>query len=161
LTVLHASSETIEDGTVVAQRILFRSRSTAGLAGQKEDRNGEKIVSNDIYWLCIFAVHPDQFDAFKAVVRPLAEMTRKEEGALAYEYYVSDDCSRIHIIEHYRDSEAVILHVQNTFAAFEERFTTLASVSSFVVYGSPNAAAREILDGFGAVYLTKFDGFTK
>jgi hypothetical protein len=67
----------------------------------------------------------------------------------------------LHIIEHYRDSEAVIHHVQNTFAVFEERFTALASVSSFVVYGNPNAAAREILNGFGAVYLTKFDGFTK
>ena len=118
-------------------------------------------MSKDIYWLCIFTVHPDQFDAFKAVVSPLVEMTRKEEGALAYEYNVSEDRSRVHIIEHYRDYEAVIHHVQNTFAVFEERFTALASVSSFVVYGNPNAAAREILDGFGAVYLTKFDGFTK
>jgi quinol monooxygenase YgiN len=123
--------------------------------------NRETILSKDIYWLCIFTVQPDQFDAFKAVVRPLVEMTRKEEGALAYEYNVSDDHSRIHIIEHYRDSEAVINHVQNTFSIFEERFTTLASVSSFVVYGNPNGAARKILDGFGAVYLAKFDGFTK
>jgi hypothetical protein len=58
-------------------------------------------VSKDIYWLCIFTVHPGQFEAFKAVVRPLVEMTRKEEGALAYEYNVSEDHSRIHIIEHY------------------------------------------------------------
>jgi quinol monooxygenase YgiN len=118
-------------------------------------------VSKDIYWLCIFTVHPGQFEAFKAVVRPLVEMTRKEEGALAYEYNVSEDHSRIHIIEHYRDSEAVIHHVQNTFSIFAERFTALATVSSFVVYGKPNAAARKILDGFGAVYLAKFDGFTK
>jgi quinol monooxygenase YgiN len=121
----------------------------------------EKNVSKDIYWVCIFKVSAHQFDDFKAVVRPLVEATRKEEGALAYEYHVSNDRSEIHIIEHYRDSDAVIHHVQQTFSKFAERFTALATVSSFVVYGDPNGAAKAILDGFGAVYLAKFDGFTK
>jgi quinol monooxygenase YgiN len=124
-----------------------------------EDR--EEHVSKDIYWLCVFRVAPRQLDDFKAVVRPLVEATRKEDGALAYEYNVSDDHSEIHIIEHYRDSDAVIHHVEKTFSIFAERFTSLATVSSFVVYGDPSTAARKILDGFGAVYLTKFDGFTK
>jgi hypothetical protein len=34
-------------------------------------------------------------------------------------------------------------------------------VRSFVVYGEPEDEARTILDGFGAVYVDRFDGFTK
>ena len=118
-------------------------------------------MRQDIYWVGVFNVKPEQFDEFKQVVAPLVAATRQEPGALAYEYYVSDDRTTIHILEYYRDSEAVVSHVQHTFAQFAERFTALASVASFVVYGTPKPEARKILDGFGAVYMTPFDGFTR
>jgi quinol monooxygenase YgiN len=118
-------------------------------------------MREDIYWVCVFKVKPSDFAAFKQVVSPLVAATKQEPGALAYEYNVSDDQSTIHIKEHYRDSSAVVAHVQQTFAKFADAFTKLATVSSFVVYGTPQADARKILDGFGAVYMTHFDGFTR
>ncbi|KAF0174035.1 MAG: hypothetical protein FD162_1270 [Rhodobacteraceae bacterium] len=118
-------------------------------------------MPKDIYWVCVFQIDPTDLDAFKAVVRPLVEMTRQEAGSLAYEYNVSPDKSSIHIIEHYQDSAAVVHHVRQTFSQFAEAFTALASVKSFVVYGNPDPEARKILDGFGAVYFNRFDGFTK
>jgi len=116
---------------------------------------------SDIYWLCTFRLRPGDYDAFKAVVRPLVEMTQKESGCLAYEYSISTDRTAVHIIERYRTSEDVVSHVTKTFSQFAERFGALATVMSFDVYGTPNAKAREILDGFGAKYFTRFDGFTK
>jgi quinol monooxygenase YgiN len=121
----------------------------------------EETMRDDIYWVCVFKLEPSRLDNFKKVVRPLVEMTRKEEGSMAYEYHVSADNTEIHIIEHYRSSAAVVYHVTKTFSQFAEPFTAIASVSSFIVYGTPDAAAKEILDGFGAVYLNNFDGFTK
>ena len=70
-------------------------------------------MRQDIYWVCVFKVKPEQFDQFKQVVAPLVAATRQEPGALAYEYYASDDRTTIHILEHYRDSEAVVSHVQH------------------------------------------------
>ena len=118
-------------------------------------------MREDIYWVCIFKLKPSDLEAFQAVVRPLVEETKREEGSLAYEYNVSGDHTEIHIIEHYRSSAAVVHHVTKTFSQFAEPFTALAAVSSFIVYGTPNEEARKILDGFGAVYLANFDGFTK
>jgi quinol monooxygenase YgiN len=118
-------------------------------------------MREDIYWACVFKVKSEQFDEFKQVVAPLVAATKQEPGALAYEYNVSDDRTTIHILEHYRDSDAVVSHVQHTFSKFAERFTALASVTSFIVYGVPGPEARKILDGFGAVYMTPFDGFTR
>jgi quinol monooxygenase YgiN len=80
---------------------------------------------------------------------------------MACEYNVSANNTEIHIIEHYRSSAAVVHHVTKTFSQFAKPFTALAAVSSFVVYGQPDEEARKILHGFGAVYLTRFDGVTK
>jgi quinol monooxygenase YgiN len=118
-------------------------------------------VATDIYWVCVFKIRPDDFEAFKAVVRPLVEMTRQERGSLAYEYCITKARDEVHIIEHYRDSAAVVHHVQNTFSKFAEKFSALAKVASFIVYGQPAPDAKTILDGFGAVYVDRFDGFTK
>jgi quinol monooxygenase YgiN len=118
-------------------------------------------MKQDVYWLCTFRIKPDDFDAFKAVVAPLVAETRKETGSMAYEYNVTADHTSIHILEHYRDSAAVVHHVTQTFSKFADAFTALASVESFVVYGTPEREARQLLDGFGAVYVTPFDGFTK
>lgn len=80
---------------------------------------------------------------------------------MAYEYNVTSDNSVIHILEHYRDSTAVVHHVSKTFSQFAADFTALAAVESFTVYGTPDPEAKVILDSFGAVYVTPFDGFTK
>jgi quinol monooxygenase YgiN len=118
-------------------------------------------MKKDIYWLCTFRLKPEDFPAFKAVVAPLVDETRKEDGSMAYEYNITADQTMVHIIEHYRDSAAVVHHVTKTFSRFAEPFTALASVESFVVYGTPEPEARAILDSFGAVYVIPFDGFTK
>jgi|ERR1700722_8099606 quinol monooxygenase YgiN len=118
-------------------------------------------MREDIYWVCIFDVKPEQFAAFEEVVAPLVAATRQEPGALAYEYSVSADHATVQIIERYHDSDAVVSHVQQTFAKFEERFSALATLKSFVLCGAPSAEARKIVDGFGAVYMTPFDGFTR
>ena len=118
-------------------------------------------MRDDIYWVCLFKISPDNYPAFQKVVAPLVQETRKEAGSMAYEYFVTADRSMIHIVEHYRNSEAVVHHVTKTFNKFAEAFTAIASVQSFTVYGSPETDAREILDSFGAVYAENFDGFTK
>lgn len=118
-------------------------------------------MKEDIYWVCVFAIDPATFADFKAVVAPLVAATRAEPGSMAYEYMVSPDHDMIHILEHYRDSAAVVAHVTGTFSRFAESFGALARVQSFVVYGMPDAGARAILDDFGALYMTPFDGFTK
>jgi len=67
----------------------------------------------------------------------------------------------VHIFEAYRDSEAVVHHVTKTFSQFADGFSECVDVDGFVVYGNPDAAATEILDGFGSVYFTPFEGFTR
>ena len=78
-----------------------------------------------------------------------------------YEYSVSSDENTVHIFERYRDDATLISHVEETFSPFAERFLSLVDMKSLVVYGKPTGKARDILDGFGAVYFTPFDGLTR
>ena len=118
-------------------------------------------MRDEIYWVVTCSVHPGKFEEFKGVVTPLVAATKAESGSLAYDYSVNDDETMVHIFEAYRDSEAVVNHVTKTFSQFADRFSACVDVDGFVVYGNPDVAATEILDGFGSVYMTPFEGFTR
>jgi quinol monooxygenase YgiN len=108
---------------------------------------------------CLFslAVKPADFAEFKALI---ATATRAEPGTLVYEYSVNEDNSTVHILERY-NVDAVVSHVDTTFAPFGQRFLELCTITSLVVYGTPDAEIRKRLDPFGAVYMTPFDGFSR
>jgi quinol monooxygenase YgiN len=143
----------------------YRLRISALLAERDKDAVGEEnkgcAMREDVYWVCVFKVRPEDFADFEAVVAPLVAATKKEPGALAYEYSVSDDRSTVHIIEHYRDSAAVVAHTTGTFVEFAEKFGALATPAGFTVYGDPSPEARAVLDSQNAIYMKPFDGFTR
>lgn len=111
---------------------------------------------------CLFtlALEPQHFPAFRALVSDIVSATRQEPGTLIYEYSVNADCTQAHILERYR-TDAVVGHVDVTFAPFAERFLSLAKITSLVVYGQPDASVRQRLDAFGAVYMDGFAGFCR
>jgi quinol monooxygenase YgiN len=112
------------------------------------------------YISCVFtlAVKPSEFPEFKALIAQIVAATKEEPGTLVYEYSVNEDNSTAHILERY-NADAVVSHIDTTFAPFGERFLELCSVTSLTVYGTPDAEIRKRLDPFGAVYMTPFDGF--
>ncbi|PWE41269.1 hypothetical protein C9I50_13895 [Pseudomonas prosekii] len=112
------------------------------------------------YISCLFslAVKPEDFPEFKALIVNIVAATRAESGTLVYEYSVNADNSVVHILERY-NADALISHVDTTFAPFGKRFLELCTVTSLVVYGTPDAEIRKRLDPFGAVYMAPFDGF--
>lgn len=112
------------------------------------------------YISCLFslAVKPEDFPEFKALIVNIVAATRTESGTLVYEYSVNADNSVVHILERY-NADALISHVDTTFAPFGKRFLELCTVTSLVVYGTPDAEIRKRLDPFGAVYMAPFDGF--
>ena len=117
-------------------------------------------MRDEIYWVVTATVEPDRYDDVVAVLTPLVEATRQEAGSNAYDYSISVDRTLLHIHESYRDSAAVVTHVQDTFSRFADDFGKVITIDGFVVYGWPDEAAKEILDGFGSVYMTPFVGYT-
>ena len=117
-------------------------------------------MRNEIYWIVTATIEPEQYDACVEMLTPLVAATREEPGSNAYDYSISSDHTVIHIYESYRDSAAVVTLVQDTFSKFAEDFGRFLTIDAFVVYGWPDEAAKEILDGFGSTYMTPFVGYT-
>ncbi|MDY7528701.1 MULTISPECIES: putative quinol monooxygenase [unclassified Cryobacterium] len=118
-------------------------------------------MREEIYWLVTCDVKPGKFQDFTEAIEPLVAATKAEEGSLIYGYSVNDDETLVHILEMYRDSAAVVSHVTTVFPQFAERFLDGVDITGFVVFGTPDAAAKEILDGFGSTYMRPFSGFTR
>lgn len=117
-------------------------------------------MKDEVIGVFTLSLNPENFPKFQTLVSQIVAATNAEPGTLMYQYSVSADHSVVHIIERYR-ADAVVTHIDNTFAPFAEPFLALVKVTGLTVYGSPDAETRKRLDSFGAVYMQSFDGFTR
>ena len=90
----------------------------------------------------------------------VAHVKKHEPGALAYEYCLNEDETKLTIYERYKDNQAVLAHGKNMepyFYFFEEAM----QVTKFIVFGNVNDEAKKILSGFGAEFQKPFEGFVR
>ncbi len=118
-------------------------------------------MEGQVSWIIELALKPGKLEAFKALMGEMVEGTSLEPTSLGYEWFISDDEKTVHIYEKYADSDAMISHVSGFLANWAARFLDAVDVTRFTVYGSPNAAAKEMLDGFGPTYLGPWGGFSR
>ena len=118
-------------------------------------------MDGQVSWVVEVAVRPGALDSLKDLMEELVAGARAEPGTLCYEWYVSDDDGTIHVYERYADSEATIVHNRAFAERGAERFLAAVEPTRFTVYGNPSAAARAVLDGFGATYLDAWGGFSR
>ena len=118
-------------------------------------------MNDQVSWIIELAVRPGQLDTFKELMEEMVEGTSTEPKTLAYEWFISDDNSEVHIYEEYTDSESMIAHVSGFMEKWAKRFMECVEPTRFVVYGNPSPAARELLAPFGGKYLDNWGGFDR
>ena len=119
-------------------------------------------MSENVYWVLELAINPGRFEDFKTLVAEMVEATeRNDVGTLNYEYTISDDRQVCHIYERYRNSAAVMTHVETFRAKFATRFMDVLKPMRFVIYGSPSAQVKDALAGLSPVYMAPFKGFSR
>jgi quinol monooxygenase YgiN len=115
----------------------------------------------EVWWILKCAVKDGQLDAFEELMGEMVAATRDEPGALAYEWFVSDDGTAVHLYERYADSDAAITHIDGFLTSWASRFTGCVDVKGFTVYGSPSDAAREKMAPLNANVLAPWGGFVR
>jgi quinol monooxygenase YgiN len=114
----------------------------------------------DITCVYFLSLETANVDDFKKLVVEIVAAANHEAGTLIYEYSASQDERQFHIVERYR-SEAILPHVELTFAPFAERFLELAKIEHLYVYGVVPQDIRDKLDVFSPVYMSPVAGFSK
>ena len=117
-------------------------------------------MNDEISWDLEVAILPGKLDSFCAVARDLIAATEPEAGALSYEYKLSNDGTACHIYERYKDSAAVLAHVES-FCHFAEGFMQACRPTSLQVYGTPSEEVKAALADLHPVYFTWLGGFNR
>jgi quinol monooxygenase YgiN len=69
---------------------------------------------NELQCIARLKIHPGRLDEFKRVVAKCMELVRtKDTGTLQYEMYFNHDDTECLAFERYRDSQALLGHVEN------------------------------------------------
>jgi quinol monooxygenase YgiN len=107
-------------------------------------------------------VLPGQMDNFKQLVtRLVAAVAAEEPGTLVYEFSLRSDQKTYDTIEVYQNSEAVVAHGKHVRTEFGKELGEVRKTVKFVVYGSPDAKAKEALAGLNPEYESPIDGFIR
>jgi quinol monooxygenase YgiN len=107
-------------------------------------------------------VLPGQMENFKQLVtRLVAAVAAEEPGTLVYKVTLRPDQKTYDTIEVYQNSAAVVAHGKHVRAEFLKELVQVRKTVKFVVYGFPDAQAKEALAGLNPEYETPIDGFVR
>src|SRR5262249_23681190 len=106
-------------------------------------------------------VLPGQMDNFRQLVGKVVAAVAQEPGTLMYEWTFRPDGKPFDVVELYQNSDAAAAHVKHVLSLFGKDLGQVQKGVQFVVYGSPDAPAREVLGQLKPVYQAPIDGFTR
>jgi quinol monooxygenase YgiN len=112
------------------------------------------VTAQTVYFSVSLTIHEGKFETFEETAKAMIAGTRKEPGALGYEWYLSGDRKSCRVLETYANADAALAHCTGPVVAnFIPKLLELASVASFEVYGDPGAQVSAMLAGFGAAFF--------
>ena len=117
-------------------------------------------MSQPITWVFETAILPGQLEAFQAVRTQLIEQSKAESGVLVYEWYLSEDKMTCHVLESYKDSEAILLHLK-AFGPFVEPLMKASRPIALNIYGAVNDEVKAALAALSPTYFASTGGFRR
>ncbi len=115
-----------------------------------------------IYWLFELKVKDGELENLKSLMKEMTDQTKDSEpDALSYEWFISEDGKKCHLYERYKDSAAVLIHLDAFRKNFARRLMALADPEKMTVYGKPDEEAKKALSKGGGVFMIPVEGFSR
>jgi quinol monooxygenase YgiN len=115
-----------------------------------------------VTWVFELAVHEGRDADFQALMAEMVAGTRRDEpGALDYEWFLTDDGRRLHILERYADGAAAMTHLGNFGARYMKRFFDVLVPERITLYGAAGDDVRGALADLHPVVMRRADGFSR
>lgn len=119
-------------------------------------------MSKQVSWIFELSVNDGELKNLIELMKEMVDSTKANEpGTLSYEWSISGDGKQCHTHELYFDSAATVAHLTSFKANYAARLMSMGVPTRFVVYGNPDLAVRDALEGFGAVYMAPLGGFIR
>ena len=92
----------------------------------------------------------DKTDQLKDVADRWVAATRTEEGVVAFDAFIDEEGGQLIFLEHYRDSEAFMIHKDLVSADLRTELYSIARFESLEIYGNPSEEMQNALAAAGA-----------
>ena len=118
-------------------------------------------MTSHIWYLGEYSIAEGQTAVFKDLIAKVIELEQaKGQDVLNYEFFFNDDETTFYAIELFRDSEAVLAHLQRA-SEIIPKILEVAELTRFEIHGNATAALREAMAPFGAKMFSYWAGFTR
>jgi len=110
-------------------------------------------MTDNIYWTIVATIKDGQLEKLKSAIEPMVAATRTEKGAMSYDFWLSDDSTKVYVFERYRNNDAVLAHMGNVgdlLGAFFE----CVDLEPIVILGNSSQALKDAFAAFGASHVT-------
>ena len=87
----------------------------------------------------------DKADQLKDVADRWVAATRTEEGVVAFDAFIDEEGGRLIFLEHYRDSEAFMIHKDLVSTDLRTELYSIARFESLEIYGNPSEEMKNAL----------------
>lgn len=114
---------------------------------------------DNIGWIVEAKIKDGKREEFAAVMEEIVAETRKEEGTLNYQYFVSDD-GDVLVYERFASVEAAHVHIDN-WNRFADRWLAAAPGTRMVHLGDLPDELRERHAALAPKMLKPFGGFAR
>lgn len=118
-------------------------------------------MSNQIILVVESDIVPGKVDELKALIEKLSEHVQKTEPDLrTYLFHFNEDNTECRLIEHYDNSDALFVHLQN-LAAFREDLDSCLKRRTINVYGNPSEKLRAAFTRLKAEFYPNIGGMVR
>lgn len=115
-----------------------------------------------VAWMFELVVREGRDADLRALMREMVESTKRDEqGALEYEWYVSEDGRRLHLFEIYADVDATMAHLATFGEKYMRRFFDILTPERMTLYGDPGERVRGALGQLAPAVMTHAAGFRR
>lgn len=108
-----------------------------------------------------YSIASGKTETFRRLIEKVIELEHaKGQDVLNYEFFFNDDETKFYAIELFRDSEAVLTHLQRA-SDIIPKILEVAELTRFEIYGNATEALRDAMAPFGAKMFGHWAGFTR
>lgn len=109
-----------------------------------------------IHIIAHLKIHDGKLDEFKLGANHCISATKKETGALLYDWFIDEKSGQCTVIETYENSNAVLIHSGNVGEPLS-KLMTIADLT-LEVYGNASNELQNVLSDMNLTAISYFNG---
>jgi quinol monooxygenase YgiN len=115
-------------------------------------------MTNNIRATAEHSISEGKINEFKKLAAEIIDRVEASEpNTLSYEWFISNDESKCYVVQIYKDSEAVMAHLENV-ADLMGPFHEVAPLTGLMIFGSPSNELRQALEPVGVRIFEHWNG---